>query len=129
MVNDSRQRLPSCQLGYRKTISTRRRTCSIQRPSGCARRAQRTPTSTWTVPDLAAVGVGLRRPAACDQAGRAGAVSAPAITKMVSALESAGLAAGAPETDRRVVLVSATPDGKRLLERGREQGASDRRPA
>ena len=47
-------------------------------------------------------------------------VSAPAITKMVSALESAGLARRKrSETDRRVVLVSATPAGKRLLERGR----------
>ena len=47
-------------------------------------------------------------------------VSAPAITKMVGALESAGLAQRErSETDRRVVLVSATPAGKRLLERGR----------
>jgi DNA-binding MarR family transcriptional regulator len=47
-------------------------------------------------------------------------VSAPAITKMVTALESAGLARRErSETDRRVVLVSATPAGKRLLERGR----------
>ncbi|HEX3196057.1 MAG TPA: MarR family transcriptional regulator [Propionibacteriaceae bacterium] len=47
-------------------------------------------------------------------------VSPPAITKMVSALESAGLARRErSETDRRVVLVSATPVGKRLLERGR----------
>ena len=47
-------------------------------------------------------------------------VSAPAISKMVSGLESAGLAQRErSETDRRVVLVSATPAGKRLLERGR----------
>jgi DNA-binding MarR family transcriptional regulator len=47
-------------------------------------------------------------------------VSAPAITKMVSALESTGLARRErSETDRRVVLVSATPAGKRLLQRGR----------
>jgi DNA-binding MarR family transcriptional regulator len=47
-------------------------------------------------------------------------VSAPAITKMVGALESAGLAQRErSETDRRVVLVSATPVGRRLLERGR----------
>ena len=39
---------------------------------------------------------------------------------MVTALESAGLAQRErPETDRRVVLVSATPAGKRLLESGR----------
>ena len=47
-------------------------------------------------------------------------VSAPAITKMVSALESAGLAQREhSETDRRVVLVSATAAGRRLLEQGR----------
>jgi DNA-binding MarR family transcriptional regulator len=47
-------------------------------------------------------------------------VSAPAITKMVTALESAGLAKRKrSESDRRVVVVSATPAGKRLLERGR----------
>ena len=47
---------------------------SLRRPFGCcARPAPRTPTSTWTVPSLAAVGVGLRRPAARDQTGRAGA--------------------------------------------------------
>jgi DNA-binding MarR family transcriptional regulator len=47
-------------------------------------------------------------------------VSAPAITKMVNALESAGLAQRErSETDRRVVRVSATSDGRRLLERGR----------
>jgi DNA-binding MarR family transcriptional regulator len=47
-------------------------------------------------------------------------VSAPAITKMVGALESAGLARRErSETDRRVVLVSATPGGRRLLQRGR----------
>ena len=47
-------------------------------------------------------------------------VSAPAITKMVSALESTGLARRErSETDRRIVFVSATPAGKHLLERGR----------
>jgi DNA-binding MarR family transcriptional regulator len=47
-------------------------------------------------------------------------VSAPAITKMVTALESAGVAKRKrSETDRRVVVVSATPAGKRLLEQGR----------
>src|SRR5215207_7894773 len=47
-------------------------------------------------------------------------VSAPAITKTVAALEAAGLATRERSaTDRRVVLVSATPAGRRLLERGR----------
>ena len=47
-------------------------------------------------------------------------VSTPAITKMVSTLESAGLAQRErSETDRRVVLVSATSAGEHLLERGR----------
>jgi DNA-binding MarR family transcriptional regulator len=47
-------------------------------------------------------------------------VSAPAITKMVTALESVGLAQRSRSTsDGRVVLVSATAAGRRLLERGR----------
>ena len=47
-------------------------------------------------------------------------VSPPAITKTVALLESAGLALRTrSELDRRVVLVSATPAGRRLLERGR----------
>lgn len=47
-------------------------------------------------------------------------VSAPAITKVVNALESAGLAQRErSDADRRVVFVSSTPAGKRLLERGR----------
>jgi DNA-binding MarR family transcriptional regulator len=47
-------------------------------------------------------------------------VSAPAITKTVTALESAGLARRERSaSDQRVVLVSATSAGRRLLERGR----------
>jgi DNA-binding MarR family transcriptional regulator len=47
-------------------------------------------------------------------------VSPPAVTKTVAALEAAGLARRTrSERDRRVVLVSATPAGRRLLERGR----------
>jgi DNA-binding MarR family transcriptional regulator len=47
-------------------------------------------------------------------------VSPPAITKLVTALEAAGLVARRrPGGDRRVVLVEATPAGRRLLERGR----------
>ena len=109
----------SCQLGYRKTANTRRPIWCIRRPYGCcARRVRRTPTSTWTVPERAAFGVGLRRPAARKLA-EMEQVSAPAITKMVSALESAGLAQREhSETDRRVVLVSATAAGRRLLEQG-----------
>jgi DNA-binding MarR family transcriptional regulator len=47
-------------------------------------------------------------------------VSPPAITKLVTALERSGLAERrhSPD-DRRVVLVSATQDGRDLLERGR----------
>jgi DNA-binding MarR family transcriptional regulator len=47
-------------------------------------------------------------------------VSAPAITKTVTALENAGLARRVRHpTDRRVVLVEATATGRVLLERGR----------
>jgi DNA-binding MarR family transcriptional regulator len=47
-------------------------------------------------------------------------VSSPAITKMVTALEEAGLVAREHATDdRRSVLVSATPAGRRLMDRGR----------
>jgi DNA-binding MarR family transcriptional regulator len=47
-------------------------------------------------------------------------VSPPAITKLVTALEADGLVARRrPGGDRRVVLVEATPAGRRLLERGR----------
>ncbi|MET9023170.1 MarR family transcriptional regulator [Actinopolymorpha sp. NPDC004070] len=47
-------------------------------------------------------------------------VSAPAITKSVTALEGLGLVERTPNPgDRRVVLVTATPAGRRLLEQGR----------
>ena len=47
-------------------------------------------------------------------------VSAPAITKTVTALEAAGLARRTRSVDdRRVVMVSATAKGRSLLERGR----------
>ena len=47
-------------------------------------------------------------------------VSPPAITKTVAALESAGLAIRTRSpSDRRAVLVDATPAGRLLLERGR----------
>jgi DNA-binding MarR family transcriptional regulator len=47
-------------------------------------------------------------------------VSPPAITKLVAALEADGLVVRQRSpTDRRVVLVTATPAGRRLLERGR----------
>ncbi len=47
-------------------------------------------------------------------------VSPPAITKLVTALEAAGLVVRDRATgDRRVVLVTATQAGRELLERGR----------
>jgi DNA-binding MarR family transcriptional regulator len=47
-------------------------------------------------------------------------VSAPAITKLVGALETLGLAERVrSQTDRRVVLVQATARGRSVLERGR----------
>jgi DNA-binding MarR family transcriptional regulator len=47
-------------------------------------------------------------------------VTPPAITKLVSALESTGLAVRRPSAeDRRVVMVDATEAGRAVLERGR----------
>jgi len=47
-------------------------------------------------------------------------VSPPAITKLVTALEADGLVVRSrPPGDRRVVLVEATPAGRRRLEKGR----------
>lgn len=47
-------------------------------------------------------------------------VSPPAITKLVTAMETQGLVVRRPSpADRRVVLVEATPEGRALLERGR----------
>lgn len=47
-------------------------------------------------------------------------VSSPAITKLVGALEASGLVTRERDRgDRRMVLVTATPAGRRLLERGR----------
>ncbi|HEV2780776.1 MAG TPA: MarR family transcriptional regulator [Actinophytocola sp.] len=47
-------------------------------------------------------------------------VSPPAITKLVDALEAAGLVRRNRSTaDRRIVLVEATPAGRRILQRGR----------
>jgi DNA-binding MarR family transcriptional regulator len=47
-------------------------------------------------------------------------VSAPAITKTVTALEADGFVERVRSaTDRRIVLVRATPSGRALLERGR----------
>ena len=47
-------------------------------------------------------------------------VSPPAITKLVTALEAAGLVRRERSAvDRRVVIVAATPAGRRLLEQGR----------
>jgi DNA-binding MarR family transcriptional regulator len=47
-------------------------------------------------------------------------VSPPAVTKLVTALEQAGLVSRSRSTDdRRVVMVAATAAGRRLLERGR----------
>lgn len=47
-------------------------------------------------------------------------VSPPAITKLVTALETQGLVRRVPSsTDRRVVLVEATADGRSVLEHGR----------
>jgi DNA-binding MarR family transcriptional regulator len=49
-------------------------------------------------------------------------VRPPTITRIVSDLERAGLAVRTPrESDRRVILVRATPKGEKLLEEGRRR--------
>lgn len=59
-------------------------------------------------------------PATMSALARAEQVSAPAITRIVSALEEAGLVRrSAVAADRRQTLVTATAAGTRLLERGR----------
>ena len=46
-------------------------------------------------------------------------VKRPTITKIVQGLEEAGLVARTPGPDARSAIVSATPEGKRVLERAR----------
>jgi DNA-binding MarR family transcriptional regulator len=59
-------------------------------------------------------------PATMSSLARAEQVSAPAITRIVTALEAAGLVRRKVDADdRRRTLVTATPAGSRLLERGR----------
>src|SRR3712207_2083460 len=59
-------------------------------------------------------------PRTVGQLARAERVSPPAITRIVDGLEAAGLAERRRGTDdRRVVTVSVTPAGRRLMERGR----------
>lgn len=49
-------------------------------------------------------------------------VRPPTMTRLVAALEQAGLVTRAPDpTDRRQVLLRATPAGRRLLEEGRDR--------
>src|SRR5579863_7960663 len=47
-------------------------------------------------------------------------VRPPSMTRIVASLQESGLVQRVPgETDRRQVLITATPDGRRLLEEGR----------
>ena len=57
---------------------------------------------------------------------RAERVSAPTMSRLVKGLERDGLAArDASVDDARLVIVSATPEGRRLLERGRERRVAE----
>lgn len=59
-------------------------------------------------------------PRTIGQLARAERVSPPAITRIVDGLETAGLVERARDgEDRRVVTVSVTPAGRRVMERGR----------
>ena len=122
MVNDSRQRLPELPAGLPK--DDQHETANLLHSA--AVRLLRTARAADTDLDLDGPRASLLSvlvfagPQPVTKLAELEQVSSPAITKMVSALESAGLAQRErSETDRRVVLVSATPAGKRLLERGR----------
>ena len=122
MVNDSRQRLPELPAGLPK--DGQHETANLLHSA--AVRLLRTARAADADLDLDGPRASLLSvlifagPQSVTRLAELEQVSAPAITKMVSALESTGLARRErSETDRRVVLVSATPDGKRLLERGR----------
>jgi DNA-binding MarR family transcriptional regulator len=122
MVNDYRQRLPELPAGLPK--DNRHETANLVHSA--AVRLLRTARAADTNLDLDGPRASLLSvlvfagPQPVTKLAELEQVSAPAITKMVSALESAGLVQRErSETDRRVVRVSATPDGKRLLERGR----------
>ena len=115
---------------YLEPPSTKRRTCCIQRQCGCCVR----PSAADTELDLDGPRASLLSvlvfagPQPVTKLAELEQVSSPAMTKMVSALESAGLAQRErTETDRRVVLVSATPAGKRLLEQGKVSAECERR--
>ena len=120
----------SCQPGYRKTISTRRRTVL----HSAAVRLLRTARAADTDLDLDGPRASLLSvlvfagPQPVTRLAELEQVSAPAITKMVSALESTGLAQRErSETDRRVVLVSATPP-ESVSWSGAEQPGYERSP-
>src|SRR5512132_1155653 len=122
MVNDPRQWLPELPAGLPK--DGRHQTANLVHSA--AVRLLRTARAADTDLDLDGPRASLLSvlvfagPQPVTKLAELEQVSAPAITKMVGALESAGLAQRErSETDRRVVLVSATPAGKRLLERGR----------
>jgi DNA-binding MarR family transcriptional regulator len=118
MVNDSRQRLPQLPAGLPK--DDQHETANLLHSA--AVRLLRTARAADTDLDLDGPRASLLSvlvfagPQPVTKLAELEQVSAPA----VNALESAGLAQRErSETDRRVVRVSATPDGERLLERGR----------
>jgi DNA-binding MarR family transcriptional regulator len=122
MVNESRQRLPELPAGLPK--DARHETANLVHSAAvrllrAARAADAGLDLDGPRASLLSVLV-FAGPQPVTKLAELEQVSAPAITKMVTAMESAGLTQRErSETDRRVVLVSATPAGKRLLERGR----------
>jgi DNA-binding MarR family transcriptional regulator len=122
MVNDSRQRLPELPAGLAK--DGQHETANLLHSAAVrllrvARAADADLDLDGPRASLLSVLV-FAGPRPVTKLAELEQVSAPAITKMVSALESAGLAKRErSETDRRVVLVSATPAGRHLLQRGR----------
>ena len=133
MVNDSRQRLPELPAGLPKDDQHE----TANQLHSAAVRLLRTARAADTDLDLDGPRASLLSvlvfagPQPVTKLAELEQVSAPAITKMVSTLESAGLAQRErSETDRRVVLVSATPAREASPGAGPgSQGTSDRRIA
>ncbi|MFN8526116.1 MAG: MarR family transcriptional regulator [Chloroflexota bacterium] len=81
--------------------------------------------SGLTAPRLSALSVVVfTGPISLGALARAEQVRPPTMTRIVAALERAGLVERTPGADRRVALIAATEAGARLLEAGRQRRTS-----